>query len=47
MELIPISETEFRKKIKRMWDKILLQNPQNRIKSTAWIFPNKKTKKKH
>ena len=47
MELTPITETEFRKKNKRLWDKILFQNPQNRIKSSSWILSKKKTKKKH
>ena len=42
MELTPITETEL-KKIKRLWDKILFQNSQNRIKSFSWILSKKKT----
>ena len=47
MGLTPITEMEFRKKIKRIWDKILFQNTKKRIKRTAWFLLNLQTTQKH
>ena len=46
MELTPITEREFRKKIKRMRDKILFLITKKRIKKTAWFLPHPQTTKK-
>ena len=46
MELTPITEREFRKKLKGYGIKYYSSLPKKRIKKTAWFLPHPQTTKK-